>query len=137
MIEYEELRADIDRYLMERFKYRKSLVYLTVDNVITTRRNSCIDLYLRIRKAKSLFPHDCLIIARLGFSKERIGHGTHFLWFLTGVARKYGFNYIGIECANIKSSAFAKKLGFYSIDGENYAIAITNLISYFQWNNLS
>ena len=34
MIEYEELRADIDRYLMERFKYRKSLVYLTVDNII-------------------------------------------------------------------------------------------------------
>lgn len=38
MIEYEELRADIDRYLMERFKYRKSLVRLTVDNVITTRK---------------------------------------------------------------------------------------------------
>ncbi len=49
MIEYEELRADIDRYLMKRFKYRRSLVYLTVDNVIATRRNSRIDLYLRIR----------------------------------------------------------------------------------------
>ena len=34
MIEYEELRNDIDRYLMERFKYRRSLVYLTVDNVL-------------------------------------------------------------------------------------------------------
>lgn len=131
MIEYEELRADIDHYLMERFKYRKSLVYLTIDNVISTRRNSRIDLYLRIRKVKSLFPPDCLIIARLSFSKERIGHGTHFLSFLTGVARKYGFNYIGIECANDKSGAFAKKLGFYSIDGENYVIAVTNLISYF------
>lgn len=31
MIEYEELRADIDRYLMERFKYRKSLVCLTIE----------------------------------------------------------------------------------------------------------
>ena len=40
MIEYEELRADIDRYLMERFKYRKPLVSLTVDNIITTRRNN-------------------------------------------------------------------------------------------------
>lgn len=78
MIEYEELRADIDRYLMERFKYRKSLVYLTIDNVITTRRNSRIDLYLHIRKVESLFLPDCFIIARLGFSKERIGHGTHF-----------------------------------------------------------
>lgn len=131
MIEYEELRADIDRYLMERFKYRKSLVCLTIDNVITTRRNSRIDLYLRIRKIESLFPPDCLIIARLGFSKERIGHGTHFLRFLTGVALKYGFRYIGIECANTKSSAFAKKLGFYAIDGESFAIVVTSLMNYF------
>lgn len=131
MIEHEELRNDIDRYLMERFKYRKSLVCLTIDNVIATRRNSRIDLYLRVRKVESLFPPDCLIIARLGFSKERIGHGTHFLRFLTEVARKYGFNYIGIECANTKSSTFAKKLGFNSIDGENYAITVDNLKSYF------
>lgn len=40
MIDYEELRTDIDRYLMERFKYCKSLVYLTVDNIIDTRRNN-------------------------------------------------------------------------------------------------
>ena len=131
MTEYEELRADIDRYLMERFKYRKSLVRLTIDNVITTRRNSHIDLYLRIRKVESLFPPDCLIIARLGFSKERIGHGTHFLQFLTGVALKYGFRYIGIECANTKSGAFAKKLAFNSIDDENYSTNINNLPSYF------
>ncbi|CUP51149.1 hypothetical protein [Bacteroides thetaiotaomicron] len=131
MIEYEELRADIDRYLMERFKYRKSLVYLTVDNIIATRRNSRVDLYLRIRKVESRFPPDCLIIARLSFSKGRVGYGTHFLRFLTKVARKYGFNHIGIECANDKSGAFAKKLGFFSIDGENYAITVNNLISYF------
>lgn len=131
MIEYEELRADIDRYLMERFKYRKSLVSLTIDNVIITRRNSRIDLYLRVRKIESLFPPDCLIIARFSFSKERVGHGTHFLRFLTEIALKYGFRYIGIECANTKSSTFAKKLGFNSIDGENYAIIVDNLISYF------
>lgn len=131
MIEYEELRTDIDRYLMERFKYRKSLVRLTVDNVIDTRRNSRVDLYLRIRRIKSQFPPDSLIIARLSFSKERTGHGTHLLQFLTEVARKHGFNHIGIECANDKSSAFAPKTGFYSIDGENYAIAIEKLISYF------
>ena len=131
MIENEQLRADVDRYLMERFKYRKSLVYLTVDNVIITRRNSQVDLYLRIRRIESRFPPDSLIIARLSFRKERIGHGTHFIRFLVEVTHRYGFNYIGIECANTKSSAFAKKLGFYSIDGENYAISAENLISYF------
>ena len=65
MTEYEEIRTSIDDYLMERFKYRVSLVYLTMDNVITIRRNSRIDLYLRIRKVESLFPPNCFIIARL------------------------------------------------------------------------
>lgn len=45
MIKYEKLRADINRYLIECFKYRKSLVSPTIDNVITTRINSRKDLY--------------------------------------------------------------------------------------------
>lgn len=48
MIAYEVLRNDIDHYLIERFKYCKSLVYQTIDYVIATRRYSHIDLYLRI-----------------------------------------------------------------------------------------
>lgn len=101
MIEYEELRTEIDRYLMERFKYRKPLVWLTVDKIIVIRRNSRVDLYLRIRKVESSFPPNCLIIARLGFSKERIGHGTHFIRFLTEIARKYGLT---ISALNVPTS---------------------------------
>lgn len=37
MIEYEELKADIDRYLMEQFKYRKSLIHLKL-NTFTIRK---------------------------------------------------------------------------------------------------
>lgn len=132
MCEYEEIREAIDSYLMKRFRYRRSLVYLTPDNIVTTRRNSRIDLYLRIRKVESLFPPDCLIIARISFQKERIGHGSHFVRFLAEIAVKYGFKYVGIESTNEKSSSFAKKLGFYSIDGFNYAISVKNLLSYFQ-----
>ena len=58
MNEYEEIKETIDTYLMKRFKYRRSLVYLTTDNVISTRRNSRIDLYLRIRRKESTFPSD-------------------------------------------------------------------------------
>ncbi|MFV0537992.1 MAG: GNAT family N-acetyltransferase [Dysgonomonas sp.] len=125
---YEEIRKEIDSYLMKRFKYRVSLVYLTPDNIINTRRNSRIDLYLRIRKIESLFPPDCLIIARISFRKERIGHGTHFVWFLAGIALKYGLKHIGIESVNDKSRAFAEKLDFYSIDGSNFAISVENLL---------
>lgn len=130
MNQYEEIRKEIDIYLMKRFKYRLSLVYLTPDNVINTRRNSRIDLYLRIRKVESLFPPDCLIIARISFRKERMGHGTHFVRFLSEIALKYGFKHIGIESVNEKSRTFAEKLGFYSIDGFNYAVSIENLISH-------
>lgn len=132
MNEYEEIRKEIDIYLMKRFRYRCSLVYLTPDNILTTRRNSRIDLYLRIRKVKSLFPSDCLIIARIGFQKERVGHGSHFIRFLAEIALKYGFKFIGIESTNDKSKAFAEKLDFYSIDGSNYAISVKDLLSHFQ-----
>ncbi|WP_283687219.1 GNAT family N-acetyltransferase [Dysgonomonas sp. Marseille-Q5470] len=132
MNEYEEIRKEIDIYLMKRFKYRLSLVYLTPDNVVATRRNSRIDLYLRIRRIESLFPPDCLIIARISFRKGRSGHGSHYVRFLAEIALKYGFKYIGIESVNDKSRTFAEKLGFYSIDGYNYAISVKNLLSYFQ-----
>ena len=132
MNEYEEMRKEIDIYLMKRFKYRLSLVRLTPDNILITRRNSRLDLYLRIRRVESIFPPDCLILAQISFRKERIGNGTHFVRFLSEIALKYGFRYVGIESTNKKSSSFAKKLGFYSIDGFNYAISVKNLLSYFQ-----
>ncbi|KAA6309806.1 hypothetical protein EZS27_038772 [termite gut metagenome] len=136
MNEYEEIREALDIYLMERFRYHLSLVYLTPDNILTTQRNSRIDFYLRIRRKESLFPPDCLIIARIGFHKERLGHGTHFVRFLAEIAIKYGFEYIGIESVNDKSKAFAEKLGFCSIDGFNYVVPVGNLIYCFQERNL-
>lgn len=135
MNEYQEIREEIDIYLMARFKYRLSLVYLTPDNIIVSRRNSRVSLYLRIRRVESLFPPDCLIIARISFRKERVGHGTHLVYSLSKIALKYDFKYIGIESVNDKSRAFAEKLGFRSIDGSNYAIPVENLISYFQDEN--
>ncbi|MDR1202762.1 MAG: GNAT family N-acetyltransferase [Tannerellaceae bacterium] len=129
MNEYEEIRTAIDLYLMKRFKYRLSLVYLTPDNVVACRRTSRVDLYLRIRREESLFPP---IIARIRFKKERIGNGTNFVRFLSKTALKYGFKHIGIESTNEKSKALAEKLGFYSIDGSNYAVSVKNLLSSFQ-----
>lgn len=131
MNEYEEIRTAINNYLMERFKYRISLVYLTPGNIVTTRKNSRMDLYLRIRKVESIFPPDCLIIARIGFSKERAGHRTHFVCFLAEIAVNHNFKYIGIESTNEKSKTFAEKLGFQSIDGSNYVASVERLVSYF------
>jgi len=87
---------------------------------------------LRVRRKESLFPPDCLIIARISFKKERIGHGTHFVRFLTEIAIKQKFKYIGVESVNHKSRAFVEKLGFCSIDGSNYVTTTDSLIEYFQ-----
>lgn len=51
---------------------------------------------------------------------------------LAEIALKFGFTYIGIESTNDKSSSFARKLGFQSVDGSNYVIAVNSLIDYFQ-----
>lgn len=117
---------------MDRFKYRLSLVYLTPDNIIVFRKISRVSLYLHIRKVKSVFPPNCLIIAQISFRKERAGNGAHFVRFLSEIAVKYGFRYIEIESVNDKSKSFAEKLGFQSIDSSNYAVSAENLISYFQ-----
>lgn len=52
--------------------------------------------------------------------------------FLAEIALEHDFKYIGLESTNEKSASFARKLGFYSIDGSNYAVSIESLISYFQ-----
>ena len=128
----EAIRKEIDNNLMERFKYRVSLVYLTPDNIVATRRNSRVGLYLRIRRIESLFPPDCFIIAQISFRKERVGNGMHFIRFLSEIALKYRFKYIGIESVNDNSKAFAEKLGFHSIDRFNYAVSAEDLMYYFQ-----
>lgn len=123
----------VNRYLTKRFASSKSLAFLTEDDIISTRRNDHIDLYLRLRRMESLFPANCLIIARLGFEQERIGHGTDFVRFLTGIAVRYGFEYIGIESTNLKSATFAQKLGFEEINkSTNYAIPVSDLVEYFR-----
>ena len=65
-------------------------------------------------------------------SKRTDRDGSHFVSFLTEIALKYGFKYVGIESTNEKSSSFGKKLGFSLIDGFNYAISVKNLLSSFQ-----
>lgn len=72
MIEYEELRGNIDCYLMKRLMHRKPLVCLTVNYIIVTRRNGCVNLYLRIRRIESRFSF-------IRFLKEVVYKKTYIL----------------------------------------------------------
>lgn len=113
---------------MKRFEYHLPILYLTPDNIVASERNKDIDLY----RKESLFPPDCLIITRICFSEEHVGHRTNFIRFLTTIAIKYAFKHIGIESTNEKSSSFTQKLGFRAIDDSNYVATVSNLIDYFQ-----
>ena len=116
--------SELNKYLMERFGYKTPPAYRTLSgsNNIMVYSRVKFDLYLRCYYEASNWPANTIIIARLGFLKTRKGYGTHFLKFLKAIALKYGFEYIGIECANKNSSAFAKHFKFKEFNSEKYIL---------------
>lgn len=75
---------------------------------------SLIDLYLRFGKYPLADHGDkkCIIVARIGFKKQKNGHGTALLKELCIFGEKFGYEYLEIECPNPDCQAFMKKLGF-------------------------
>ncbi|QUT19142.1 hypothetical protein INE94_00967 [Parabacteroides distasonis] len=142
-IEYMELNESEDRninaicielneYLMGRFRYKVLPAYRTFSGGtnIMTRRRIKFDIYLRFYYSQTpRWPANTIVIARLGFQKTRKGNGTHFISFLKGIALKYDFEYISLECTNENSSAFAKHFNFKEskYGNEDYIIAIKDL----------
>ena len=54
-----------------------------------------------------------LVIARIGFVHQRVGHGTRLLNMLTDFAKENGYEKIVLEAVSTeKMSSFAKKHGF-------------------------
>lgn len=71
-----------------------------------------LDLMFRYKVGSSASLDNNLVIARIEFPIERVGHGTNFLKKLTDIAYTYGIENITIESVNDNSRAFADKLGF-------------------------
>ncbi|KAA6333483.1 hypothetical protein EZS27_018109 [termite gut metagenome] len=61
---------------------------------------------------EGFWPASTIVIARLRFQQERIGHGSDFLQFIKKVAVKQRYKYIGLESTDEKSTIFALKHGF-------------------------
>lgn len=57
-------------------------------------------------------PRECLVLARIGFTKERPGYGRVLVQRLVELAPKFGYRYLTIESANANVSAFGERLGF-------------------------
>jgi hypothetical protein len=104
---------DIDRYVLNRFCYKRRCVTSSGQTVMVNRQKA--DLYFRFRPTQNIhWPPDSLVIARIRFATQRVGHGTHLLDFLVQLSGKYEYTTIGIERThdgeNIQN--FVGKYGF-------------------------
>lgn len=72
------------------------------------------DLYLRFGKYAFADHKDkkYIVVARIGFRKQKHGYGTTLLKELCNFGEKFGYEYLEVECPNPDCQAFMKKLGF-------------------------
>ena len=73
-------------------------------------------------KPNNYWPRECLVLARIGFTKERVGHGRALVQRLVELAPQFGYRYLAIESANANASAFAERLGFSPRDNGRHWI---------------
>lgn len=114
---------DLNKYLMLRYKYKKSPARFNQFTISAYRVQ--FDIYLRFNH--SYWGENTLVIARLGFKETQKDYGTDLLKFFINIADQHQIERIGLESTNDNSIQFAKKLGFSKIDARNYVITIKQL----------
>jgi hypothetical protein len=122
-ITIEDFCFELNKYLQNRFDYKRRPASVVWGNKINARRAK-FDLYLRYRLSNK----DSLVIARIYFNEERKGHGTHFLKFICKLASVHDIKQIIIECPNENSLEFGRKLGFTRFGYSNLSISTEDLI---------
>ena len=112
-----------NQYLMKRHDYKyRPINAKYVRNTISAYKKK-FDIYLRL----PLKGNETLVIARIFFQNEKVGHGTSLLKFLAEQSYYGEYKYISIEMVNENSIAFAKKLGFRKINEKDLIIDIKTL----------
>lgn len=119
--EQNEISGLVRKFAIGKFGYKRVYVSSTVLNsrmsqasVTITLRQSLVDLYLRFGKYAFADQKDnkYIVVARIGFKKQKNGYGTALLKELCFFGNKFGYEYLQIECPNKECQAFMKKLGF-------------------------
>lgn len=94
-------------------------------------------LYLRFGKTWVSSQSKSIVIAQIGFEKQRSGYGTALLKLLTKIARTYNYELIAIESVNANSRAFALRFNFSEYDSDkNYIIQAESLREILQKGNI-
>ncbi|HCA5038192.1 TPA: GNAT family N-acetyltransferase [Acinetobacter baumannii] len=119
--EQNEISCLIRRFATEQFGYsrmRISSMQLRQKkpqtNVTIALDKSLIDLYLRFGEYAFAEHKDkkYIVVARIGFKKQKNGYGTALIKELCNFGEKFGYEYLQIECPNQDCQASMKKLGF-------------------------
>ncbi|MCU7696972.1 GNAT family N-acetyltransferase [Acinetobacter sp. AYS6] len=119
--EQKEISCLVRRFAIEKFGYSRlrvsspELIRRTPQPRVNIALNkSLIDLYLRFGTYTRNNHNDkkYIVVARIGFKKQKQGYGTALLKELCIFGEKFGYEYLEIECPNPDCQAFMKKLGF-------------------------
>lgn len=121
----EELKPHVAEFILERFTYKPRYVQQRVWRTFATVSALSLqfDIYIRMFvRPNDYWPRECLVLARIGFTKERVGHGRALVKRLVELAPQFGYRYLAIESANANASAFAERLGFSPRDNGRHWI---------------
>ncbi|HGH3633110.1 GNAT family N-acetyltransferase [Acinetobacter baumannii] len=119
--EQNEILSLLQTFAIEKIGYKRVYVSsaalisrMPQASVTITLRKSLLDLYLRFGKYAFAAHKDkkYIVIARIGFKKQKNGYGTALIKELCNFREKFGYEYLEIECPNPDCQAFMKKLGF-------------------------
>ncbi|MBH3360222.1 GNAT family N-acetyltransferase [Pseudomonas guariconensis] len=127
----EELKPHMAEFILERFTYKPRYVQQRVWRTFATVSALSLqfDIYIRMFvKPNDYWPRECLVLARIGFMKERAGHGRALVQRLVELAPLFGYRYLAIESANANASAFAERLGFSPRDNGRHWIGTVDAV---------
>lgn len=103
----------LEQYLMQHFNFRRPQVSLGLSPCTVVAKTGKYDLYFRVTPPSATgWESDTLVVSRIGFQKQRKGHGRALMRFLVEAADKLPYSRIGIEQANPDAMAFGARFGF-------------------------
>lgn len=124
----ESFSNELSRYLLSRLNYQEGCNVSLSGTVCAY--SETVDLYLRFPPNSGDWPTNTLVIARIGFHDQRVGHGTSFLQFLVKQSGIYGYADIGVEQTHPGDSIqnFVRKHGFNALDdNRNWIVSVREL----------
>lgn len=122
-----EFAADIDAFYRARYRYKRRCAFARYPTVDV--RRAALNLYLRFNVGQRS-DEASIVIARIGFQKQRRCEGTALLAKLVELAPRYGYVTVEIEQTgpDLSIQNFVRKFGFRnSFDERNWIVSIEEL----------